>query len=133
MIEELDALIASVGMPVRQETLTSAWEITTRSDLAAALSGGHVLLIVTMRARPGHGHRLEQAAREFVQATGQLDGSLGSSLHGSPHESGSLHLVERFADESAFSRHMASDYFRRFQVEQQVLLAGPVEAVFLQR
>ena len=133
MIEELDALIASVGMPVRTETLSAAWEAAPGAESRAPLSGGQVLLIVTLHARPGRGPRLEHAAREFVEASSRLEGALGSSLHRSPIDPNTWFLVERFAGEAAFGRHMASDYLRRFQLEQQVLLAGPVEAVFLQR
>jgi quinol monooxygenase YgiN len=132
MIDELDSVIASVGMSVRAETLTEAWDLRTTAAPTPALPGGQVLLIVTMHARPGRGPRLEHAWREFAEATAGLAGSLGSYLVRSP-EANTWHLVERFEGEGALGRHMASDYFRRFQLEQQVLLAGPVEAVFLQR
>ena len=39
----------------------------------------------------------------------------------------------RFESDEPFARHMASDYFARFQSIQASLLAEPVAAVFLQR
>jgi quinol monooxygenase YgiN len=98
----------------------------------AALPLGQVLVMVTLRAKPGQGRRLAVAAREFVQATSNLTGALGSTLHRSPGNPEMWFLIERFASEAAFAEHMASGYFGRFQIEEQALLASPVEAVFLQ-
>jgi len=86
-----------------------------------------------MLARPGLEERLEVATREFAAATLRLPGALGSSLHRSEADPRTLHLLEQFEGEESFARHMASDYFARFQLEQRTLLAAPVEAVFLER
>ena len=75
--------------------------------------------------------RLERAAREFVAATGSLAGSLGSTAHRAHDEPRTWFLLERFATEESFARHMASDYFARFQSDQATLLAEPVAALFL--
>ena len=143
----LDGLIASVGFPVRTETIESAWTLTVerptsrrfQERVRQTLEGSEpepsaeVTILVTLRAKPGRGSELEQAAVGFVEATRQLEGALGSTLYRSSSDPLTLTLVERFAGPEAFSRHMASDYFRRFQVAQEPLLAAPVEAVFLQR
>jgi len=111
--------------PVRDETLEAAWEMTP--DLERPR---RVMILVAMRPSPGMEGRLEAFAREFVAATRRLPGALGSTL---VLARGTLYLLERFTGEEAFGRHMASDYFARFQVEQAPLLAGPVEALFLER
>jgi len=143
----LDALIQSVGFPVRTETLDRAWALTVETPTSRRFqerarrtleggepeASGEVTILVTLRAKPGRGAELELAAVEFVEATRQVEGALGSTLYRSSSDPLTLTLVERFAGQEAFSRHMASDYFRRFQDVQQPLLAAPVEAVFLVR
>lgn len=131
-VSELDALVAAAGMPVRSETLAEAWESTDAGG-RRAIPAGHVLALITMRARRGMEGRLERAAREFVAASSMTAGALRSSLHRSAADPGTWFLLERFADEPAFGRHMASEYFRRFQNEQLDLLAEPVRATFLAR
>jgi len=76
---------------------------------------------------------LVRAAREFVDATSRLDGALSSTVYRYSSVPLTLILLERFAGQDALSRHTASDYFRRFQIVQEPLLAGPVEAVFMER
>ena len=127
-LSELDVLMEAADMPVRVETLASAWEFTKVPDRAR-----RILILVAMRARPGMEERLERAAREFVTATRGLAGSLGSTVHRSHHDPGTWFLLERFATEESFARHMASDYFARFQSDQAMLLAEPVTALFLER
>lgn len=127
-LSELDALIAAADMPVRSETLAASWELTEVRERAR-----YVLILVTMRARPGTEDRLEKAMLEFVAATGGLAGSLGSTVHRSPGDPRTWFLLERFATEESFARHMASDYFARFQADQAALLAEPVTALFLER
>jgi quinol monooxygenase YgiN len=124
---ELDELIARTGLPVRGDTLTTAWERT-----APAAPSGQVLLLVVMRARPAREAELAAAAEVFVRATMRLEGALGSTLHRSPQDPAALLLVERFEGRPAFERHMGSDYFREFQIQQQGLLAEPVQALFLE-
>ena len=127
-LSELDALMESADMPVRAETLAAAWELTEIRDRAR-----RVLVLVTMRARHGAEERLEKAVREFIEASGGLAGSLGSTVHRSPDDPTTWFLLERFATEESFARHMASDYFARFQSVQAKLLAEPVRALFLER
>lgn len=131
-LSELDALIALGDMPVRPETLAEAWEATMVDD-RTGLPAGQVVVLVTMHARSGAEARLAEAAREFARETALLTGSLGSSLHQSTVNPQTWHLIERFSSEASFGAHMASDYFRRFQVAQHDLLAEPVQAHFLQR
>ena len=127
-LEELDGLMTSHEMPVRPETLAEAWDMTEIGEPVR-----QVIVLVTMRARPGRESELEAAAREFVRATLQLPGALGSTLHRSPTDSLTWYLLERFKGEESFGRHMASDYFASFQLVQSTLLAEPVTAVFLSR
>jgi quinol monooxygenase YgiN len=142
----LDALIAAAGFPVRGETLEHAWgqaaeaptsrRFQDEARRALELEGrpkAEVMILVTLRARPGRERELEDASREFVAATRQLDGSLGSSLYRSTADPLTVMLVERFTGHDVIARHMASDYFRRFQTAQQPLLAAPIEVVVLQR
>jgi len=127
-LAELDALLADLEMPVRPETLAEAWDETVSRE-----EPGQVFVLVTMRARPGQVSALEAAAREFISATLRLPGALGSTLHPSAAQPETCLLLERFDGEESFARHMASDYFARFQSIQASLLAEPVTAVFLQR
>ena len=142
----METLIASVGFPVRPETLERAWAATAerptpgwfQERVRRTLTGDternvEVNILVTLRAKPGRERELEQAALEFVDASLQLAGSLGSTLYRSADDPLTLTLVERFASEEAFGRHMASDYFRRFQVIQAPLLDAPPQATFLER
>jgi len=139
----LDALIAAVGFPVREQTLERAWAGTVdipasrrfveRAQRTLRPASAEIMILVTLRARPGRGAELEQATREFVEATNQLEGSLGSICYRSSTDPLTITLVERFVGEEAISRHMASDYFRRFQIVQEPLLAQPVDARFLER
>ena len=132
-VSELDSVVGSVGLfPVRTETLAEAWDLTSTARDRTALPGGQVLLMVTMRARSSYGPRFEAAARDFVHATAGLQGSLGSTLHQSPGDKETWFLIERFASREALEQHMASDYFRRFQLEQQTVLVEPVRALFLE-
>jgi quinol monooxygenase YgiN len=146
-LSRLDALIASVGVPVRTETLEQAWaqalEVPAsrrfHDRVRRVLEGGEpppneeVTILVTLRAKPGRREELEEAAREFVEASHQLEGILGSTLYRSTSDPLTLMLLERFVSQEAFSRHMTSDHFRRFQTVQEPLLARPVEAVFLEQ
>jgi quinol monooxygenase YgiN len=127
-LSELDALMETADMPVRPETLAAAWELAEVPDRAR-----RILVLVTMRARPGMEVRMERAAREFVTATAGLAGSIGSTVHRSHDEPRTWFLLERFATEESFARHMASDYFARFQSVQATLLSEPVTALFLER
>lgn len=129
----VDELIQSVDLPVRDETLADAWNRIGPPTGAPALPAGQVLLLVVMRVRPGRELRFEAAAREFVDATLTLPGAVDSTLLRSVDQPVTWFLVERFRDQPAFETHMASDYFRAFQVEQETLLEGPVQALFLQR
>lgn len=144
-LARLDAVIASAGFPVRPETLEEAWTLALKTppsrrfqerarrsvEGTAPSIGEEVTLVVTLRASPGRGGELERAALEFVEATRQLQGALGSTLYQSSSDPLTLILIERFVDQEAFNRHMAADYFRHFQVVQAPLLAAPTEALFL--
>jgi quinol monooxygenase YgiN len=131
-LAELDDLVAAVALPVRAQTLDDAWEMTAVTG-SSAVPAGQVLALITMRARTGMEDRLGEAAGEFVRATAARLGAISTTLHRSSNDPRTWFLVERFANEAAFSRHMASDYFRRFQEAQQTLLAEPVRATFLAR
>ena len=131
-IAELDDFVAASGLEVRTQTLVQAWEFTDASG-RQALPAGQVLALITIRAKPGMGERLVRAAREFVAATSATSGALASALHRSGADPNTWFLLERFADEDAFGRHMASDYFRTFQAAQNALLDEPVKATFLAR
>ena len=128
MIDRLDALIRSVGLPVRPETLAAAWSLTEEEPRS-----GRLTILVTLRARPGMDEELERATVEFVEATRRLEGAIGSTWHRSAGDPLTFILVERFAHRGAFERHMSADYFRRFQVVQAPLLAASAEAIFLER
>ena len=129
-LSELDELVAAAGMAVRPETLGEAWELTG-AGRPTPLPAGQVLVLIVLRARPGMERMLEAASREFVQASLVSGGALSSTLHNSGADPRTWFLVERFAGEGAFGRHMASDYFRTFQSRQETLLAEPVRAIFL--
>jgi len=131
-LAELDALMVSLEMPVRAETLVQAWELT-EVQRPNPLPPGQVLALITMRAQGGMEARLESAAREFVEAGSGLSGALGSTLHRSSTDPRTWYLIERFATAESFERHMRSDYFARFQAAQASLLAEPVTALFLER
>jgi quinol monooxygenase YgiN len=145
LVADLNALIASVGFPLRRETMEQAWNLTVDSQVSAefrervrraidhAVPAGELLLLVTLRARPGREPELAEAAQEFVDATRQLPGALGSTLYRSAADPLTFTLAERFTGRAALDRHMAADYFRRFQLAQGPLLERPVEAVFYQR
>jgi len=126
-LTDLDALIETINFPVREETLQQAWDLTVASEMP------EMMIFVTLRARPGRERELERAAIEFVEATNHLEGALGSTLYRSSDDPLTFTLVERFAGREAFSRHMASEYFRRFQAIQESLLAGAVKATFHER
>jgi len=144
-LAELDASIASVGFPVRGQALEQAWNLTeasppseafherVRRAIGRALPAGELLLLVTLRARPGREAELAEAARVFVKASRQMPGVVGSTLYRSAEDPMTLTLTERFTGRQALERHMAAEYFRRFQVIQGPMLIAPVEAVFYQR
>jgi quinol monooxygenase YgiN len=125
----LDALIESVGFPVRAETLERAWQLTSEQEGLA----DEIMILVTLQAKPGRERELEKATQEFAAATGQLKGALGSTLYRSTDDPRTFTLVERFDAQEAIQRHVASDYFRRFQVVQAPLLAEPVRVTIQRR
>lgn len=127
-LSELDVVLRTTDFPIRPETLEIAWDLT---DVEEPMR--QVLILVTMLARPGAEERLERASREFLVATSGLTGSRGSTLHRSSTDPRIWFLLERFATEDTFARHMASDYFARYRAEQATLLAEPVTALFLER
>jgi len=145
VLAELDAAIVSVGFPVRPQALEQAWNLTGESPpseafqerlrraIGQALPEGELLLLVTLRARPGRQAELAEAAEAFVRASRQMPGIVGSTLYRSEADPMTLTLAERFRERQALAQHMAADYFRRFQVIQGPLLAGPVDAIFYQR
>ena len=123
----LDVLLRGVAFPVRPATLERAWHLTPDEPST------EILVIVTFRAMPGQLDELEQAAREFVTAAGQLEGGLFSALYRSNQDPLLLTLVERFEDQAALDRHMQAPYFHRFQVAQRPLLSQPADAAVLHR
>ena len=127
-LTQLDELMDAVEMPIRPEVLEEARDLTELGDRAR-----RVVLLVTMRARPGLEERLEQAARAFVAVMRSKPGSLGATLHQSPEDSRTLYLIERFANEEALARHMVSDYFADFRAVQEIVLSEPVTAIFCER
>lgn len=141
---ELDASIASVGFPVRGEAVERAWDLTAetppshmfheriRQAIGQSLPAGELMLLVTLRARPGRENELAEASEAFVRATRELTGIRGSTLHRSAANPLTFTLAERFSGRPALERHMAAAYFQRFQVIQRPLLAGPVDVVFYQ-
>ncbi len=131
-IAELDDFVAGVGLPMRSQTLAEAWDLTAATE-RSALPAVQVLALITMRAKPGMEERLGDSARAFVESSLVAPGAISSTLHRSIREPRSWFLIERFASETAFGRHMASDYFRRFETAQESLLAEPVQAIFLSR
>ena len=145
VLAELDAAIASVGFPVRAGSLEQAWSLTVeslpseefqhrvRQAIDQAMPAGELLLLVTLRARRGRERELSEAAEEFVSASRQLPGMLGSTLYRSAGDPLTLTLAERFAGRRVLQQHMEAEYFRRFQILQAPLLAAPVEAVFYER
>jgi quinol monooxygenase YgiN len=145
VLAELDAAIGSVGISVRAESLEQAWNLTVETPpsdrfnetvhraLDQAIPAGELMLLVTLRARRGREPELLRAAEAFVGASRQLPGMRASILYRSAADPQTLTLVERFAGRQVLEQHMASEYFRRFQVSQAPLLAAPVEAVFYQR
>lgn len=145
VLAELDAAIASIGFPVRGQTLEQAWNLTmesapaeafqerVRRAIAQAVPAGELLLLVTLRAGRGREKELAEAAEAFVRASRQMPGVLGSTLYRSPVDPMTLTLAERFIGRQALEQHMAAEYFGRFQRIQGPLLAAPVEAVFYQR
>jgi quinol monooxygenase YgiN len=145
MLAQLDATIASVGFPVRDDALEQAWNLTVESPLSAAfdervrraigqaLPERELLLLVTLRAQPGRESELAQAAVAFVSATRELPGVVGSTLYRSTADPLTFTLAERFLGRDVLERHMAAEYFRRFQVIQGPLLAAPAEVLFYQR
>jgi len=145
VLVELDATIVPVGFPVRPQALEQAWNLTgesppseafqerVRQAIGQALPDGELLLLVTLRARPGRQAELAKAAEAFVRASRQMPGILGSTLYRSGADPRTLTLAERFTGRQALERHMAADYFRRFQLIQGPLLVAPVEARFYER
>lgn len=145
ILAALDAAIASVGFPVREGSVEQAWNLTVESQPSAgfhqrvrraigrAVPAGELLLLVTLRARRGRERALTQAAEVFVSASRPLPGLLGSTLYQSATDPLTLTLVERFAGRHVLERHMAAEYFRRFQGIQAPLLAAPAEAVFYEQ
>ncbi len=145
MLAALDAAIASVGFPVRENSMERAWNLTVESQPSAgfhervrraigqAVPEGELFLLVTMRARRGRERELAEAAEEFVSATLQLPGVVGSTLYQSAVDPLTLTLVEHFAGRHVLEQHMAAEYFRRFQHIQAPLLTAPVEAVLFER
>jgi quinol monooxygenase YgiN len=131
-LAELDDLIATVGMSVREETLEETWDSTAVTE-NEALPPAQVLVVITMRARPGLEEQLGEAARAFIEASLLTPGAISSTLHRSMSHPDMWFLVERFASETSFSGHMASEYFQRFRTAQEGLLAEPVRATFLAR
>jgi len=129
-VAELDDLVAAVGLPVRAETLSEAWDVTAFAG-RSVVPAGEVLAVISMRARLGMDEQLGEAAREFAHASSKTIGAISTTLHRSSIDPRTWFLIERFAGDAAFGRHMASDYFRRFQEAQQTLLSEPVRATFL--
>ena len=129
-LSELDRLIELSGLPVRADTLEEAWTEATTPDRISP-PGGQFLLLVSMRARPEVASEFEQEVLEFVALTNRLSGSRGTTVHRSASDPLAWFLLERFRDQGALVRHMAGEYFSRFQLVQRTLLAEPVEVFFL--
>lgn len=129
-LSQLDDFVDSAALPIRSQTLVDAWNRSSGDGMA--MPAGQVLLLVIMRVQPERALRFEAAAAQFVRATLELTGALSSTLHRAAGDASTWYLVERFADRPTFERHMASPYFREFQLEEQLLLAAPVEAIFLE-
>ncbi|HKV30501.1 MAG TPA: putative quinol monooxygenase [Candidatus Dormibacteraeota bacterium] len=144
-LAELDASIASVGFPVRAEALEQTWALTAetppskafheriRRAIGQSVPTGELMLLVTLRARPGRETELAEASDAFVRATRDLPGIRGSTLYRSAADPLAFTLAERFSGRQALDRHMASDYFQRFQAIQAPLLDAPVDVVFYER
>jgi quinol monooxygenase YgiN len=135
--------LGSIDFPVRQETVVQAWEMTGDQELSERFQaqvlgalGPHarrpveLMILVTLVAKRGRERDLAKAAAEFAAATNRLERVISSTLYRAASNPGVLVLVERLVDREVLSPHMASDYFRRFQVAQQPLLEHPATATF---
>jgi len=142
-LDDLDATLGSIEFPVRQETVARAWQITADQELSERFQARmlealgprarrpvELMILVTLVAKRGRERDLEKAAAEFADATNRLEGVISSTLYRTAASPQVLVLVERLVDREVLSRHMASDYFRRFQVAQQPLLERPAAATF---
>jgi quinol monooxygenase YgiN len=144
-LAKLDASIASVGFPVRAEGLEQAWGLTPetppsgafheriRRAIGQSMPAGELMLLVTLRAKPGRETELAEASEAFVRASRELPGIRGSTLYRSAADPLAFTLAERFSGRQGLERHMAADYFQRFQVIQAPLLDAPVDVVFYER
>src|SRR5258707_10149053 len=129
-LSELDGLIEFVGLPVRADTLEDAWTEATTPDRIAS-PAEEFLLLVSMHARPERGSQFEEAILDFAELTNRLSGTETSTVHRSADDPLTWCLLERFPDQEALRRHMASEHLRRFQLVQQTFLEAPVEVFFL--
>jgi quinol monooxygenase YgiN len=129
-LSELDGLIELVGLPIRAHTLEEAWSEATTPDRIAA-PAEQFLLLVSMRARPERESQFEEAILDFAELTNRLSGTESLTVHRSADDPLTWFLLERFRDQEALGRHMASEHLRRFQVAQQTFLEAPVEVFFL--
>ncbi len=141
-VDDLDATLGSIEFPVRQETVAQAWQMTADQELSERFQARmlealgpdarrpvELMILVTLVAKRGRARDLEKAAAEFAAATNRLEGVMSSTLYRTASKRVLL-LVERLVDREVLSRHMASDYFRRFQDAQRPLLERPATAIF---
>jgi len=142
-VDDLDATLGSIEFPVRQETVMRAWQMTADQELSERFQARmlealgpdarrpvELMILVTLVAKRGRERDLEKAAAEFAAATNRLEGVISSTLYRTATNPRVLLLVERLVDREVLSRHMASDYFRRFQDGQRPLLERPATAIF---
>jgi quinol monooxygenase YgiN len=142
-VDDLDATLGSIEFPVRQETVVQAWQMTADQELSERFQARmlealgtdarrpvELMILVTLVAKRGRERDLEKAAGEFAAATNRLEGVISSTLYRTATNPRVLLLVERLVDREVLSRHMASDYFRRFQDAQRPLLERPATAIF---
>ena len=142
-VDDLDATLGPIEFPVRQETMVQAWQVTADQELSERFKARvlealgpyarrpvELMILVTLVAKRGRERDLEEAAAEFAAASNRLEGVISSTLYRTATSPQVLMLVERLVDREVLSRHMASDYFRRFQEVQRPLLERPAAAIF---
>jgi quinol monooxygenase YgiN len=84
-----------------------------------------LVLIAGFQARPGQEERLRTALEGMIEPSLEEPGCLAYQPYADPNRSGSMILVEEWADESALEAHFRSPHFEHVAEVLDRVLAQP--------
>lgn len=89
-----------------------------------------IVLIVSIKAKPGKREEYVKLAMDCVKATRQEKGNFGYEAMLSPEDPDAFSFVEQWADIESLAAHLKSEHYLKFSTSSAGLAGGPPDVKF---